>query len=75
MFIDHQSLPAWEVLRPDDVSVPIGSKRSHDYSVDDFFTDMKKRRVNPSYDPREFLPTPACRKILTVSCRNGGTSE
>ncbi|KAF9040390.1 hypothetical protein BDZ89DRAFT_919588, partial [Hymenopellis radicata] len=27
-------------------------KRSHDYSVDDFFTDMKKRRVNPSYDSR-----------------------
>ncbi|KAJ7161346.1 hypothetical protein C8R43DRAFT_1063435 [Mycena crocata] len=29
-----------------------GSKRSHDYSVDDFFTDMKKRRLSPSYDPR-----------------------
>ncbi|KAJ7070816.1 hypothetical protein C8F01DRAFT_1107959 [Mycena amicta] len=29
-----------------------GSKRSHEYSVDDFFTDMKKRRLSPSYDPR-----------------------
>ncbi|KAJ7170106.1 hypothetical protein C8R46DRAFT_1350008 [Mycena filopes] len=29
-----------------------GSKRSHDYSVDDFFTDMKKRRLSPAYDPR-----------------------
>jgi hypothetical protein len=30
-----------------------GSKRSHDYAVEDFFTDMKKRRMNPSYDPRK----------------------
>ncbi|KAJ7193381.1 transcription factor PacC [Mycena pura] len=29
-----------------------GSKRSHDYNVDDFFTDMKKRRLSPAYDPR-----------------------
>ncbi|KAH9849293.1 hypothetical protein C2E23DRAFT_840648 [Lenzites betulinus] len=47
-------LPTWEVL-PEDVqgrSVPVsGSKRSYDYSVDDFFTDVKKRRVTPAYDP------------------------
>ncbi|KAF9502430.1 hypothetical protein BDN71DRAFT_1459780 [Pleurotus eryngii] len=48
-FLHHQ-VPAWEVLRPDAGSVPTGSKRSHDYAVDDFFTDMKKRRVMPSYD-------------------------
>ncbi|ESK98081.1 transcription factor [Moniliophthora roreri MCA 2997] len=44
-------LPTWEVL---DQPVSAGLKRSydHDYSVDDFFTDMKKRRVNPSYDSR-----------------------
>lgn len=44
-------LPSWEVL---DQPVSAGLKRSydHDYSVDDFFTDMKKRRVNPSYDTR-----------------------
>ncbi|KAJ7361507.1 hypothetical protein DFH08DRAFT_952061 [Mycena albidolilacea] len=29
-----------------------GSKRGHDYGVEDFFTDMKKRRLSPSYDPR-----------------------
>ncbi|KAK0500613.1 hypothetical protein EDD18DRAFT_1145129 [Armillaria luteobubalina] len=48
----HNQLPSWEVLRTDDPPVSAGSKRSHDYNVDDFFTDMKKRRVNPSYDPR-----------------------
>ncbi|GJE86189.1 C2H2-type zinc finger domain containing protein [Phanerochaete sordida] len=44
--------PSWEVLRPDGSSGPVsgvGSKRSYDY--DEFFTDVKKRRVNPSYDP------------------------
>ncbi|KAJ7293104.1 transcription factor PacC [Mycena rebaudengoi] len=39
----------WEVLRD---GATTGSKRSHDYNVDDFLTDMKKRRVTPSYDPR-----------------------
>ncbi|KAE9400553.1 hypothetical protein BT96DRAFT_992868 [Gymnopus androsaceus JB14] len=47
----HSQVPVWE-FRSDPNAVA-GSKRSHDhdYSVDDFFTDMKKRRVNPSYDP------------------------
>ncbi|OCB87889.1 hypothetical protein A7U60_g5026 [Sanghuangporus baumii] len=53
------SLPSWEVLRDDVASNPAlgggmgaaaGIKRGHD-SVEDFFTDMKKRRVAPSYDP------------------------
>lgn len=42
----------WQSLRPSSDGVA-GSKRSHDYSpsgVDDFFTDVKKRRVNPNYD-------------------------
>ncbi|CAA7265964.1 unnamed protein product [Cyclocybe aegerita] len=53
MFMSSQPLPAWEVMRNDPPSVSTGSKRAHDsYNVDDFFTDMKKRRVNPSYDPR-----------------------
>ncbi|KAG7452412.1 uncharacterized protein BT62DRAFT_302372 [Guyanagaster necrorhizus] len=49
----HQ-LPPWEDLRTDDPSssVSTGSKRPHCYNIDDFFSDMKKRRVNPSYDPR-----------------------
>ncbi|KAJ7751257.1 transcription factor PacC [Mycena maculata] len=33
-------------------STTTGSKRSHDYGVEDFFTDMKKRRLSPAYDPR-----------------------
>jgi hypothetical protein len=49
----QEQLPSWEVLRSDgNAAVSAGSKRAHDYSVDDFFTDMKKRRVTPSYDPR-----------------------
>ncbi|KAI0095207.1 hypothetical protein BDY19DRAFT_916789 [Irpex rosettiformis] len=45
--------PSWEVLRPDGTSgsIPTGGKRSFDaYAVDEFFTDVKKRRVNPAYD-------------------------
>lgn len=45
-----QNQPAWEASRSESL---IGSKRSYDYGVDNFFTDVKKRRVNPSYDPRE----------------------
>ena len=53
----NAGLPTWEVLRPDEVSslgaigAGAGMKRGHE-SVEDFFTDMKKRRVAPSYDPR-----------------------
>ncbi|KAI0322173.1 hypothetical protein OF83DRAFT_1236244 [Amylostereum chailletii] len=46
-------LPTWETLRPDGSSIPstgASLKRSHDYSVDEFFTDVKKRRLVPSYD-------------------------
>jgi hypothetical protein len=50
-----QNQPTWEATRPEPL---VGSKRSHDYAVDDFFTDMKKRRVNPSYDPREYSAPP-----------------
>ncbi|KAF9527731.1 hypothetical protein CPB83DRAFT_792626 [Crepidotus variabilis] len=53
MFMPNQNLPSWEVLRNDPSSATTGSKRPHDsYNVDDFFSDMKKRRVTPSYDPR-----------------------
>lgn len=48
-------LPTWEVLTVDGSQSRTSgssSKRTHDeYSVDDFFTDVKKRKVNPSYDP------------------------
>ncbi|KAI9444697.1 hypothetical protein H4582DRAFT_1806745 [Lactarius indigo] len=46
-------LPSWETLRPDGSSAPsTGIKRSHDYAVavEDFFQDVKKRRVSPSYN-------------------------
>ena len=46
-----QNQPAWESSRSESF---IGSKRSYDYGVDDFFSDVKKRRVNPSYDPRQY---------------------
>ncbi|KZT74932.1 hypothetical protein DAEQUDRAFT_13910 [Daedalea quercina L-15889] len=49
----NPQLPTWEVLTVDGAPSRStgGAKRTHDeYSVDDFFTDVKKRRVNPSYD-------------------------
>jgi len=51
LFLHHQP---WETLRHEagTTSIPTGSKRTHEYSFDDFFSDMKKRRVNPSYDNR-----------------------
>ena len=52
----YRTQPAWEALRPDGtpvVTTAAGSKRSYaDYGMEDFFTDVKKRRVNPAYDSR-----------------------
>jgi hypothetical protein len=49
----QQNHPSWEVLHDDGSSgaVSAGTKRSHDLSVDEFVSDMKKRRVAPAYDP------------------------
>ncbi|KAI0073930.1 hypothetical protein K474DRAFT_1685972 [Panus rudis PR-1116 ss-1] len=53
----QEPLPSWEVLRPDGTTTTatntggLGAKRSYDYGVGDFVLDVKKRRVNPSYDP------------------------
>ena len=48
--------PPWEALRSDGSAVTTtaaGSKRSYaDYEMQEFFTDVKKRRVAPAYDPR-----------------------
>ena len=48
--------PPWEALRPDGTPVTTtaaGSKRAYaDYEMQEFFTDVKKRRVAPAYDPR-----------------------
>jgi hypothetical protein len=47
-------MPTWDAIRSDGSYAAVtGAKRSHDYVVDDFFTDVKKRRVNPAYDPRK----------------------
>ncbi|KAJ7596788.1 hypothetical protein C8J56DRAFT_850435 [Mycena floridula] len=43
-------LPTWQVLRPE-ANVVAGSKRGHD-EFEEFLSDMKKRRVDPSYDGR-----------------------
>lgn len=54
-------LPTWETLKPDGTTGPaVGSKRGYgdldgvrgSYGVEEFFSDMKKRRVEPSYDIR-----------------------
>ena len=57
---DHYSHhPTWETMRPDGSVAPssgLGMKRSHDYAaVDDFITDVKKRRLVPSYNSRYLL--------------------
>ncbi|TBU49317.1 hypothetical protein BD309DRAFT_986623 [Dichomitus squalens] len=54
MYRVQSQLPTWEVLAEDvqNRSAPVsGSKRSYDYTVDEFFADVKKRRVTPAYDP------------------------
>ena len=60
LFTSKTQLPTWET-RPDASSTPsTGIKRSHDYAVavEDFFQDVKKRRVSPSYNSRmRFYPT------------------
>ncbi|KIY66018.1 hypothetical protein CYLTODRAFT_399407 [Cylindrobasidium torrendii FP15055 ss-10] len=52
LLLHQPPLPSWEVLQREEAPVSAGSKRAHEYSVDEFFTDMKKRRVMPSYDSR-----------------------
>ena len=46
--LQNRQVPSW------DGAVTAGMKRSHDFSVDEFVSDMKKRRVTPSYDLREY---------------------
>ncbi|CDO73064.1 hypothetical protein BN946_scf185007.g118 [Trametes cinnabarina] len=70
-------LPTWEVLSEDAQgrSVPIsGAKRSYDYGVDDFFADVKKRRVTPAYDPLDMaarLSTLAYQQSLSATTHGG----
>ncbi|KAH7914769.1 hypothetical protein BJ138DRAFT_1177079 [Hygrophoropsis aurantiaca] len=49
LFLQNQG--AWDGLKSEaPAPAPTRTKRSYDNSFDDFFADMKKRKVNPSYD-------------------------
>ena len=79
MYRVQPQLPTWEVLAEDlqTRSVPVsGSKRSYDYTVDEFFADVKKRRVAPAYDPRECLDAYATLSFLKdLEPRYGSAAE
>ncbi|KAG1828380.1 hypothetical protein EV424DRAFT_1485021 [Suillus variegatus] len=45
----HNQVPSWDSTKSDP-RASNRNKRSLDYTVDDFFTEMKKRKVNPAYD-------------------------
>ncbi|KAG2154624.1 hypothetical protein DEU56DRAFT_769456 [Suillus clintonianus] len=45
----HNQVPSWDGPKSD-LRPSNRNKRSLEYNVDDFFTEMKKRKVNPSYD-------------------------
>ncbi|KAG2159632.1 uncharacterized protein EDB93DRAFT_1073496 [Suillus bovinus] len=45
----HNQVPSWDSAKSD-ARASNRNKRSLEYTVDDFFTDMKKRKVNPAYD-------------------------
>lgn len=48
-----QGHTSWDGLKSSQSPpVHMRNKRSLDYAVDDLFSDMKKRKVNPSYDSR-----------------------
>ncbi|KAG2369543.1 hypothetical protein BDR07DRAFT_1323785 [Suillus spraguei] len=45
----HNQTPSWDGAKSD-ARASHRNKRSLEYNVDDFFTEMKKRKVNPAYD-------------------------
>ncbi|KAF8445743.1 hypothetical protein L210DRAFT_962830 [Boletus edulis BED1] len=47
----HNQVPSWDAHKPQPIP-PLRNKRSYDYAVDDFFADVKKRKVAPAYDPQ-----------------------
>ncbi|KAF8140453.1 hypothetical protein EV363DRAFT_1579791 [Boletus edulis] len=49
----HNQVPSWDAHKPQPIP-PLRNKRSYDYAVDDFFADVKKRKVAPAYDPRPY---------------------
>ncbi|KAI0066432.1 hypothetical protein BV25DRAFT_1848850 [Artomyces pyxidatus] len=67
MMHQQTQLPTWETLRSDGSAAPsTGAKRSHDYGVEDFFADVKKRRVIPSYDSH------MAERLSNLAYANGG---
>jgi hypothetical protein len=63
--------PSWETLRSAH-PISAGTKRSHECAMEDFFTDVKKQRLTPSYDPRKFfsaISTP--NGLLSLPGRHG----
>jgi hypothetical protein len=45
---------SWDALNQEySATFTAGSKRPYDYTVDEFVTDVKKRRLVPTYDPSE----------------------
>ena len=49
----HNQVPSWDSHKPQPIPAPRG-KRSYDHAVDDFFADVKKRKVAPAYDHRAY---------------------
>ncbi|KAI9570392.1 hypothetical protein HD554DRAFT_2085975 [Boletus coccyginus] len=45
----HNQAPSWDSQKS---APPPRNKRAYDHAVDDFFADVKKRKVAPSYDPQ-----------------------
>jgi hypothetical protein len=62
----HNQVPSWDAHKP-------RNKRSYDHAVDDFFDDVKKRKVAPAYDPRAYLLS--TRPSAHPLCRNVGPSQ
>lgn len=62
-----------DIKSPQSVQVHVRNKRSLDCPVDDFLSDMKKRKVNPSYDsrgcPYPFLAHDPTRRSLDMAER------
>ncbi|KAF8560175.1 hypothetical protein OG21DRAFT_1594118 [Imleria badia] len=47
----HNQVPSWDAHKSQPIPPP-RNKRTYDHAVDDFFADVKKRKVAPAYDPQ-----------------------
>ena len=56
----HNQVPSWDAQK-------LRNKRTYDHAVDDFFADVKKRKVAPAYNARAYtLPLPEPRSSLST---------